>query len=340
MGSRIIVRCAMSCFHAMWCCSRCTGYRPILDAFKVFAKADPTAYTEESIAASQGLQQSGNASDGPAANGHANGHVNCHANGHANGDSTNGNAAGTDGHAMTRTTDGGPAANGQQADKHAENGHSNGHDVSSSKGTVKELSGASNSSKVFTSYHSTPSLLHITATIDHSCATPMLVAPLVNHVIKMACVPATLSGLLHSSYSSRQPSLPHLSTVCMSDINLLFLIRQPTAEHLLSRQLVVVLQVCPSTGRLCDCTAGMQVDSSDSKQALPDLKPEKPPMEPIFPAELRKRQPSELHLPGPLADWYRYAAAAAAAAGHTLGWRCLYAADTADAADAAAAAHT
>lgn len=55
----------------------------------------------------------------------------------------------------------------------------------------------------------------------------------------------------------------------------------------------------------------MQVDSSDSKQALADLKPEKPPMEPIFPAELRKRQPSELHLPGPLADWYRYAAAAA-----------------------------
>ena len=49
----------------------------------------------------------------------------------------------------------------------------------------------------------------------------------------------------------------------------------------------------------------MQVDSSESKQAVADLKPEKPPMEPIFPAELRKRQPSELHLPGPLADWHR-----------------------------------
>lgn len=81
------------------------------------------------------------------------------------------------------------------------------------------------------------------------------------------------------------------------------------------------MQVCPSTGRPCDCTAGMQIDSSDSKQALADLKPEKPPMEPIFPAELRKRQPSELHLPGPLADWYRYAAAASA---HIMIWRSIY----------------
>lgn len=34
---------------------RCTGYRPILDAFKVFAKADPTAYTEEALAANKTL---------------------------------------------------------------------------------------------------------------------------------------------------------------------------------------------------------------------------------------------------------------------------------------------
>lgn len=33
-------------------CSRCTGYRPILDAFKVFAKVEAGAYTEEAIAAS------------------------------------------------------------------------------------------------------------------------------------------------------------------------------------------------------------------------------------------------------------------------------------------------
>lgn len=49
----------------------------------------------------------------------------------------------------------------------------------------------------------------------------------------------------------------------------------------------------------------MQVDSSESKQALADIKSDKPPVEPIFPAELRKRQPSPLHLPGPLADWHR-----------------------------------
>ncbi|GAX80308.1 hypothetical protein CEUSTIGMA_g7746.t1 [Chlamydomonas eustigma] len=34
---------------------RCTGYRPILDAFKTFTKSDPKAYTEEAIAASKGL---------------------------------------------------------------------------------------------------------------------------------------------------------------------------------------------------------------------------------------------------------------------------------------------
>ena len=40
-------------------CSRCTGYRPILDAFKVFAKAEPHAYTEEAIAASRALANPG-----------------------------------------------------------------------------------------------------------------------------------------------------------------------------------------------------------------------------------------------------------------------------------------
>ena len=56
-------------------CSRCTGYRPILDAFRVFAKADPSAYTEEAIEASQAAE-----------NGHAtNGHANDATNGHTNG---------------------------------------------------------------------------------------------------------------------------------------------------------------------------------------------------------------------------------------------------------------
>lgn len=48
--------------------SRCTGYRPILDAFKAFAKVDAAAYTEEAIAASKA---NGHAANG--ANGAANG---------------------------------------------------------------------------------------------------------------------------------------------------------------------------------------------------------------------------------------------------------------------------
>ena len=66
--------------------SRCTGYRPILDAFSVFAKADPAAYTEEAIAASKAASYS--SSDGDSSgdlDGAANGAANGHSNGHANG---------------------------------------------------------------------------------------------------------------------------------------------------------------------------------------------------------------------------------------------------------------
>ena len=133
----VMVACKISHSHGLWCCSRCTGYRPILDAFKVFAKADPAAYTEESIAASQGLQPDGHAPAGPSATGHPNGG--------ADGHSSNGNAATTDGHANGGSTDSSHAANGHKADKHAENGHCNGHDASSSNGTVKELTAASKS---------------------------------------------------------------------------------------------------------------------------------------------------------------------------------------------------
>ena len=52
-------------------CSRCTGYRPILDAFKVFAKVEPGAYTEEAIAASKGAANG--AVNGDVANGAVNG---------------------------------------------------------------------------------------------------------------------------------------------------------------------------------------------------------------------------------------------------------------------------
>jgi len=67
------------------------------------------------------------------------------------------------------------------------------------------------------------------------------------------------------------------------------------------------VQVCPSTGRPCDCSDGQVINSSEDKQVVAELKHEKPPQEPIFPPELRKRQASELCLPGPLATWHRSA---------------------------------
>ena len=56
-------------------CSRCTGYRPILDAFKVFAKVEPGAYTEEAIAASKAANAAANGTVTGTANGaaHTNG---------------------------------------------------------------------------------------------------------------------------------------------------------------------------------------------------------------------------------------------------------------------------
>ncbi|GFR49634.1 hypothetical protein Agub_g11707 [Astrephomene gubernaculifera] len=47
---------------------RCTGYRPILDAFKTFAKTDPAAYTQEAISAA-----AGNGSETPTASNGTNG---------------------------------------------------------------------------------------------------------------------------------------------------------------------------------------------------------------------------------------------------------------------------
>ncbi len=65
--------CVCACVCVCVLRSRCTGYRPILDAFRVFAKVDPKAYTEEAIAAAKGLPHG--------ANGHANGHTNGSTNG-------------------------------------------------------------------------------------------------------------------------------------------------------------------------------------------------------------------------------------------------------------------
>ena len=74
-------------------------------------------------------------------------------------------------------------------------------------------------------------------------------------------------------------------------------------------------QVCPSTGRPCDCGAGapegdVGVVSSSSKEktrlAAKEAR-QAAPCEPIFPAELRRRQAPMLNLPGLLAAWHRSA---------------------------------
>lgn len=82
-------------------CSRCTGYRPILDAFRVFAKGDSAAYTEEAIAASKAAaktngvaHKNGSSNGAQSGNGHSNGSCNDGHNG-CNG-KTNGSAASAD----------------------------------------------------------------------------------------------------------------------------------------------------------------------------------------------------------------------------------------------------
>ena len=201
----VVVACKTSHSHGMWCCSRCTGYRPILDAFKVFAKADPAAYTEESIAASQGLQPNGHEPDGPSANGHPNGVPNGVANG------ANGNAAVTDGHANGGSTDSSHAANGHANNGHAENGHCSGQDASSSKGTVKELTAASKSNghKVPPppNCHPILPLLHLIAVKGQSCATSMHSAARV--ASSLGCIFAAVSSLLDGTPWCNKQSLPN-----------------------------------------------------------------------------------------------------------------------------------
>ncbi|KAL6770287.1 XDH1 [Auxenochlorella protothecoides x Auxenochlorella symbiontica] len=64
--------------------------------------------------------------------------------------------------------------------------------------------------------------------------------------------------------------------------------------------------VCPSTGKPCDC-GGVVSHSEDKGQGMgPTTRtPGKQSAEPIFPAELRRRRPLELSIPGPQAAWFR-----------------------------------
>eukprot|EP00884_Botryococcus_braunii_P020051 jgi/Botrbrau1/672/Bobra.0161s0055.1 len=68
-------------------------------------------------------------------------------------------------------------------------------------------------------------------------------------------------------------------------------------------------QICPSTGRPCDCgprdvVLATRTADKDEEVCGPILA-RGPSCEPIFPPELRRREPPELYLPGPFAAWYR-----------------------------------
>ena len=100
-------RARIACLEAH---SRCTGYRPILDAFRVFAKGDSAAYTEEAIATSKGMQ--------PGQNGHAVNDI------HANGSNGSNGHMGSSGHGH----------NGSNGHSHSgSNGHANGNGASAQK---------------------------------------------------------------------------------------------------------------------------------------------------------------------------------------------------------------
>lgn len=103
-----------------------------------------------------------------------------------------------------------------------------------------------------------------------------------------------------------------------------FLVRERCTSCVLSICLLLLyvfyaMQVCPSTGRPCDCSAGQAADSgkthtstnavqhsSDDKLACGGSAGySKATAEPLFPAELKRHPAKELHIPGPLAHWYR-----------------------------------
>ena len=112
----------------------------------MFAKADPAAYTEESIAASKS-QQNGHATNGHGTTG-LNGHPTNGLNGHAT--NTNGHATNTNGHETNGCDTDGHATNGHKNNRyaingHSDNGHTDGHSNGSSNGTVKELTKTSKS---------------------------------------------------------------------------------------------------------------------------------------------------------------------------------------------------
>lgn len=86
-------------------CSRCTGYRPILDAFRVFAKAEPHAYTEEAIAAASKAATAQQAQRDAPANGGSNGH--------------GGNSLAATGHGHISPFTDGPTAGSSAPDGHA-----------------------------------------------------------------------------------------------------------------------------------------------------------------------------------------------------------------------------
>ena len=130
-------------------CSRCTGYRPILDAFRVFAKAEPHAYTEEAIAAASGAAMAQQAQhDAPAndgANGHGgnslaatgHGHISPFTGGHAAGSSASDGHTGSNGN---MGSDGNTGCNGHTSS----NGHADCCTTAAGNGTSSSSGAGSN----------------------------------------------------------------------------------------------------------------------------------------------------------------------------------------------------
>lgn len=261
--------------------SRCTGYRPILDAFKAFAKVDAAAYTEEAIAASK----AGNGSSAAAAGGRNGSGVASH-------DSSEAAAA------PSASNGGGGGCCG------AANGHANGSAKQqrvcpstgrpcdcAAAGELDEQSGTIVSASRHKGEACGP-LTHTRPAGARCCPA----------VLQPSCLPACPRhaaglGVAFSRFAADWlvPPVTFTRTGSLTD---LYSSAESTAVVSSG-----ALQLCGGARRstrtppephslCCDGRATLCTTLSTA-------------VEPIFPPELRRRVPAELALPGPRCAWYR-----------------------------------